>query len=115
MIYQTEPTIDEDGIMEAIEATLRDRMVDAAEYHSRVVYDNTPGGGAPPIWEATGAEAKSIRYIIHADGMGYTMVIGEFYSAFHEFGSSHEPARPVLYPATIEALPGIIDILQGNK
>lgn len=110
--------IDDNALLEQVRANIRPRLADAAEYHSRKVFDATPGGGTPARWESSGDSAKSIRYVLSPDGsehMGWKMVVEPFYMAFYEFGSKHQPARPFLRNATIESIPGIISIIEEGS
>ncbi len=97
--------MDEETIVEHVVADLSTRFADAAEYHTRVVYDEAP--------KRTGDLAKSIRYVLMPNG--YKVVVDEFYSAFQEFGTKHQRKNPFLLRATLKALPGIIEILEGNQ
>lgn len=96
--------MDEEAIVEHVVEDLSTRFADAAEYHTRVVYDEAP--------KRTGDMAKSIRYVLLPNG--YKVVVDEFYSAFLEFGTVKQRKNPFLLRATFKALPGIIDILEGS-
>jgi hypothetical protein len=109
-------TVDEQGLGELVELAMddvRERMPAAAAYHQNVVWQAVPGGGTPAEYKSTGDEAASIHTVRTPDG--WKVVVGEFYSAFHEFGSKHEPAKHTVFRATMAAVPGIIDILSGRE
>ena len=42
---------------------------------------------------------RSIRYRVDKDGLGATVIVGEYYGRFVEFGTSSMEAQPYLRPA----------------
>jgi hypothetical protein len=98
--------LDEEEIVQTALAEILPRLSDAAEYHTRMIYDEAP--------KKTLELAKSIRYFVKPDGSGYYVYVDKFYSAFNEFGTVKQRANPFLLRATYKALPGIIDILEGG-
>lgn len=107
---------DEPGFNQLLDEAMdgiRERMPAAAEYHASQVWQAIPGGGTPARYASTGREAESVRTVSLPDG--WKVVVGEYYSAFHEFGSKHEPAKHTVFKATQAAVPGIIDILSGRE
>ncbi len=104
--------MDEDTIVEHVVEEMSTRFADAAEYHTRVVYDEAPKLAKSTSRRGAGDLAKSIRYVLMPNG--WKVVVDEFYSAFQEFGTVKQRRNPFLLRGTLKALPGIIDILEGN-
>lgn len=99
-------TIDDRAMVAQIEDSLRERLVAAAEFAAEKVARNTP-------WK-TGKEVGSIVYRINEAEIGFKVVVAEFYSAFQEFGSSHQRARPFLAPTMRNSMDEILKIM-GNQ
>lgn len=99
--------LDEESVVEQAKASIGERLANAAEYHTRIVYEEAP--------KRTLEMAKSIRYYIKPDNSGYIVSVEPFYSAFQEFGTKKMRANPFLLRGTLKALPGIIDIIEGNN
>ncbi|HEY7116561.1 MAG TPA: HK97-gp10 family putative phage morphogenesis protein [Tepidisphaeraceae bacterium] len=96
-----------DDIIRTVEDDIRARLTAAAEYHVATVQQEAP--------RRSGKMASTIHYRLLPDGLGYKVIVPEFYSAFIEFGTKHQPANPFLRRGSEKALPGVMDILDGRK
>jgi HK97 gp10 family phage protein len=98
---------------------LRQAMRKGMKVVQRAVQANAPRPGADPY--ATGATRKAVKVRAvkskRRDRIGIDVRIGagsfvgkQFYAAFREFGTSRQPARPIMGPAYASAGPAARDL-----
>ena len=61
----------------------------------------------------TGDYSKSIQYKKHAFMLAVEVGTNVKYVVYHELGTRHHPARPIMGPAVLKALPPLLPMIQA--
>jgi HK97 gp10 family phage protein len=103
-------TLDVDAVVEQAEESVRDRLVNVGEFLTEALAKEYAARGHVRTWEMV----KSISYNVDRDATRVKIVVGAFQSAFLEFGTVKQIARPVLAQTVEKNIDRVIEILGGE-
>jgi HK97 gp10 family phage protein len=103
--------IDVDESVRAIEDDLRQRLPAAAEQAAQAVRQAYINEGHV----RSGEMVRSVTTWVDPQGLRFKVIVGDFVSAFLEFGTKHQPARYVVTRAMHANMANTIAILEPSN